>query len=214
MCKRNILIVDDEVELLDLIGQKLENEGYNVSKYTSGEDALENINFKKPDLVLLDLMLPGISGLDTCKIIRRDPKLCDIPIIMLTARSHEIDIISGFEVGADDYITKPFNERILFARIKCALSREERKKINNGSIIKYKELLIDPERHEVSIKGEVVPMTSSELRVLYFLAQKPGIVFSRYQIIESIHKDDYLVNDRSIDVLLGRLRKKLGIYNK
>lgn len=211
---KSISIVEDEKELLEQISNKLNKDGFKVNKYASGEEILQDLDYKKPDLILLDLMLPGINGLDICKKIKNNPKKWDIPVILLSARGHEIDIISGLESGADDYITKPFNERILLARIKNMLEKEDRKKTAHNSTIKFKDLVINPEKHEVLIDNKPVILTTSEFKVLHFLLERKGCVFSRYQIIESVRKDDYLVNDRSIDVLLGRLRKKLGSYGQ
>jgi len=214
MLKRNIVVIEDDDDLLDLTSRVLEKNGYNVSSFKLGEDALQSILENKPDLILMDLMLPDISGLDLCKRLKKNENRWEIPIIILTARSHELDILLGFEVGADDYITKPFNEKILLARIKSAINREKRKNDVQNSIIKFDDLFINPEHFEVSVNNKIISLTCSEFRILHVLALKPGYVFSRYQLVESIKGDDYTVNDRSIDVLLGRLRKKLGVCCK
>lgn len=212
MVKSQIFIAEDEKELSDLICNVLVNNDYGVKSFNNGIQLIQSLMIEKPDLILLDLMLPGMNGLDVCREIKANKNLWDIPLIFLTAKNHEIDILQGFEVGADDYVTKPFNERILLARIKSALNREARKN-KNSLVIEIDELKIDPERHEVTINNKLISLTFSEFRVLQFLAMKPGYVFSRYQIVEAIKGEDYSVNDRSIDVLLGRLRKKLGSYS-
>lgn len=210
MNKKNITVIEDNGELLDITTRILQKNGYTTNGFSNGEDALIYIDNNPTDLILLDLMLPDLSGLDICKSIRNNENKWNIPIIILSARSHELDIVHGFEVGADDYITKPFNEKILIARVKAAINREDRKNNSQKSTIKFNNIVINPDRFEVLINDKNTALTFSEFRILHILAQKPGYVFSRYQLVESIKGDDYNVNDRSIDVLVGRLRKKLG----
>ena len=171
-----------------------------------------------PDLILLDLMLPGMDGTELCRIIRSDRELSDIPIIMLTAKGEEADIISGLDHGADDYITKPFSPKILISRAKAVLRRKAKdsapKVIESGDIIKIDALIIDPGRYEVKIAGNPVNLTPTEFGILQLLTQKAGWVFSRQQIIDAVRGYDYLVTPRTIDVQMFSLRKKLGDTGK
>ncbi|PLX23942.1 MAG: DNA-binding response regulator [Ignavibacteria bacterium] len=209
--KRRILVVEDEEEILELVTYNLTKEGYEVDSVTSGEDALHNITASPPDLVLLDLMLPGVDGLEVCKILKRKPETENVAIIMLTARSEEADIVTGLELGADDYITKPFSRRVLLARVKAVLRRsEEENTASEMDMIRIHDLIVNPGRHEVLVDGEQVSLTLTEFRVLHFLANKPGWVFTRSQIVEAVRGDGYPVTDRSVDVQIVGLRKKLG----
>jgi two-component system phosphate regulon response regulator PhoB len=211
MAKAEILVVEDEEEILELIAYNLSNEGYGVRSVMSGEDALREVRQKSPDLVILDLMLPGIDGLEVCRTIKGDPSTRDIPIIMLTAKSEEADIVTGLEIGADDYMTKPFSRRVLFARIKAVLRRRtDTAAVDESGIVKIHELQINPGRHEVLVSGVPVSLTFTEFRVLHFLANRPGWVFTRSQIVEAVRGDGYPVTDRSVDVQIVGLRKKLG----
>ena len=161
-------------------------------------------------MIVLDLMLPGVDGLDVCKILKHDPLTSSIPVIMLTAKSEEADIIVGLELGADDYITKPFSPRILSARIKAVLRRRQREDHDGSSAITIGELHIDPSRYEVSVQGMQVQLTTTEFGILLYLARRPGWVFTRYQIIDAVKGEDYIVTDRAVDVQIVSLRKKLG----
>ncbi|MFZ1728889.1 MAG: response regulator transcription factor [Bacteroidota bacterium] len=211
MLKANILAVEDEAEILELITYNLEKEGYSVQGATSGEDALRFAKLQPPDLMLLDLMLPGIDGLEVCKALKADSATRGIPVIMLTARSEEADIVTGLELGADDYITKPFSRRVLLARIKAVLRRgSEHLDIDDSAPLRIHEITINPGRHEVLVGSETVMLTLTEFRVLHFLANRPGWVFTRSQIVEAVRGDDYPVTDRSVDVQIVGLRKKLG----
>jgi len=211
---KNIFIIEDEPDMLNLLGFILSEEGYTVHKFISGEEALKQVNVIKPDLITLDLMLPGMSGLEICKIIKNNPATWNIPIIVLSSRSEEFDILTGLNVGCDDYITKPFSEKILLAKIKSILFRESRKQGQSEKIIKIKDMMIDPDRFEVSIKGKLINLTATEFKILYFLAKNPGRVYSREIIFESTKELDFYSGDRSIDILIGRIRKKLGTYGK
>lgn len=211
MAKAEILVVEDEEEILELIAYNLTNEGYGVRSVMSGEDALREVRQKSPDLVILDLMLPGIDGLEVCRTLKGDAATRDIPIIMLTAKSEEADIVTGLEIGADDYMTKPFSRRVLFARIKAVLRRRtDAGAVDESGVVKIHELQINPGRHEVLVGGVPVSLTFTEFRVLHFLANRPGWVFTRSQIVEAVRGDGYPVTDRSVDVQIVGLRKKLG----
>jgi two-component system alkaline phosphatase synthesis response regulator PhoP len=211
MPRESILIVEDDRDILELVEYNLAKEGYSVTGTTSAENAINEARSKIPGLILLDLMLPDMDGLEVCKIIKKDHKTAHIPIIMLTARGEESDIVAGLELGADDYITKPFNVRVLVARIRAVLRRRSNI-VDNGSPINIDDLAIDLNRHDVRVKGKPVDLTATEFRLLHYLARRPGWVFTRYQIVEGIRGEDYVVTDRSVDVQIVGLRKKLGVY--
>ena len=211
MPKERILVVEDEEDILELVRYNLSREGYQVLCVTSGEEVLKRTGSEALDLIVLDLMLPGIDGLEVTKILKNDPKTQDIPIIMLTAKGEEADIVSGLELGADDYITKPFSPRILIARIRAVLRRKTEKALmDDTSVIQIHELKIHPGMRDVTINGKSVKLTYTEFQVLYFLASRPGWVFTRYQIVDAVRGNDYPVTDRSVDVQIVGLRKKLG----
>jgi two-component system phosphate regulon response regulator PhoB len=214
MAHENLLVVDDEEDILELVRYNLEREGFKISCVASGEDALKKARLDNPDLILLDLMLPGVDGLEVCNILKRDPKTAHIPIVMLTAKGEEADIVSGLELGADDYITKPFSPRVLVARVKAVLRRKDKAPVGASKVLKLKDLTIHPGRHEVLVKGKRIDLTSTEFRLLHFLARRPGWVFTRQQIIDSARGSEYPVTDRSVDVHVVGLRKKLGSMGK
>lgn len=213
MAKENILIVDDEEDVLELVRYNLEKNGYKTETASTGEEALAKANARLPDLVILDLMLPGIDGLEVCKKLKNDSKTQNIPVIMLSARGEEADIVTGLELGAEDYITKPFSPKILVARVRRILHRAIAGDLEKTPV-KIHELTIDPARRQVMIKNKPVDLTFTEFNILYALAKRPGMVFTRYQIVDALHGDDYLVTDRAVDVQIVGLRKKLGACNK
>jgi two-component system phosphate regulon response regulator PhoB len=208
MPKAKILVVDDEKDILDLIQMSLEREGYKVCAVESGEECVKRAREKMPDLIVLDLMLPGMDGLDVCRVIKNDSKTRHIPIIMLTARGEEADVVTGLEMGADDYITKPFSPRVLNARIKSVL-RKISTFVGEDGVIKKKNLIIDPGRREVLSEGKKVDLTFTEFELLALLARKPGWVFTRNQIVQAIKGGGYPVTERAVDVQVVGLRKKL-----
>jgi len=214
MGKKHIYIVEDEEDILDLLTYNLKLEGYEVTGAASGEEGLKAIRTNLPDLVVLDLMLPGMDGLDVCRAIRSDSKVMSIPILMLTAKGEETDIVIGLELGADDYITKPFSLRVLIARIRALLRRKAIAASEDDLPLKIHDLTIHPGRHEVLLKGKPVSLTRTEFSILRFLALRPGWVFTRMQIVDAVHGDDYPVTDRSVDVQIVGLRKKLGAAGK
>ena len=209
MAKENILIVDDEEDVLELVRYNLDKNGFRVETATTGEEALIKAKAKLPDLVILDLMLPNIDGLEVCKKLKGDSKTQNIPIIMLSAKGEEADIVTGLELGADDYVTKPFSPKVLIARVRRILHRVTARDLEKAAI-KIHELTIDPARRQVLIKDKPVELTFTEFNILYALAKRPGLVFTRYQIVDTLHGDDYLVTDRAVDVQIVGLRKKLG----
>jgi two-component system alkaline phosphatase synthesis response regulator PhoP len=210
MVKERILVVEDEEDILELVNYNLTKEGYRAECVTSGEDALRKVKERIYDLIVLDLMLPGVDGLEVCKILKSDSHTAHIPIIMLTAKSEESDIVLGLEFGADDYITKPFSPRVLIARIRSALRRKKKEEQEDVSVMTIDDLQINPTRYEVFVKGQEVKLTTTEFGILVCLARRPGWVFTRYQIIDAVKGEDYIVTDRAVDVQIVNLRKKLG----
>lgn len=210
MAKERILVVDDEEDILELVNYNLTKENFQVICATTGEDALDKLKKESFDLILLDLMLPGRDGLDTCRIIKGSPETSHIPIMMITAKTEDTDVVLGLELGADDYVTKPFSPRVLLARIKALLRRNQPDHSEDRAIIKAHDMVINPSRHEVKVKQSVVNLTATEFSILEFLAKRPGWVFTREQIIDSVKGTDYPVTDRSVDVQIVGLRKKLG----
>jgi len=212
VAQENILVVEDEEDLLELIVYNLIKEGYQVRGASSGEEALRAVQDSQPDLVLLDIMLPGINGFTVCRLLKSEVKTSAIPVIMLTAKGEEADVVAGLELGADDYITKPFSPRVLSARVRAVLRRDGRDDaVLPGPIpIQRGELTIDTVRHEVLVEGNPITLTSTEFRILLFLATHPGWVYTRDQIINAIHEEQVAVTDRTVDVQIVGLRKKLG----
>ena len=214
MSRQSVLVVEDEEDIMEVIRFNLDKEGYEVNQALSGEKALQLIEKKLPTLVLLDLMLPGINGLDLCRILKQNDRTKGIPVIMLTAKSEDADIVAGLEMGAEDYITKPFSPRVLLARVRTVLRRRETGVKDDSSVIQVEGMQIHPGRHEVTMGENVVDLTPSEFRILHYLARRPGWVYSRDQIIDAIRGHGYVVTDRAIDVQVVGLRKKLGDYGK
>ncbi|MBD3420881.1 MAG: response regulator [Chitinivibrionales bacterium] len=214
MAREQILVVEDEEDILELIMYNLSKEGYRPVGVTNGQEALTKARMSTPDMVILDIMLPDFDGLEICKLLKKDAKTQHIPVIMLTAKGEEADIVTGLEVGADDYMVKPFSPRVLVARLRAILRRKTREPVSEDQTIAIREFLIHPGRHEVALDGKKVNLTFTEFRVLHFLASRPGWAFSRYQIVDAVRGDNYPVTDRSVDVLIVGLRKKLGKYGK
>jgi two-component system phosphate regulon response regulator PhoB len=210
MTKERILVVDDEEDLLELVNYNLAKEGYKVTGVSSGERALSVAHEMLPDLIVLDVLLPRVDGFEICRLLKGDPKTRHIPIIMLTAKTEEADVVSGLELGADDYITKPFSPRVLIARIKSVLRRKPTGPVDPRQPVRVHEIVIDPGRHEVTLSGEPVHLTFTEFRLLHFLASKPGWAYTRTQIVDAVKGEDYPVTERSVDVQVTGLRKKLG----
>jgi len=212
MAKETILVVDDEEDILELVRYNLAREGYQVICAISGEKALEKAKNENLDLMILDLMLTGIDGLEVARRLKQKEKTSHIPIIMLTAKGEEADIVAGLELGADDYVTKPFSPRILMARVKAVLRRQTAEEENPEEIIHIHQLTIDPRRRHVLAGSKSIDLTFSEFQILYFLAKRPGWVFTRSQIVDAVRGDDYPVTDRSVDVQVVGLRKKLDTF--
>jgi len=210
--KKNILIVEDEEDIQQLVSYNLIKAGFTVGVCDSGETALELIRRESFDLVLLDLMLPGIGGLEVCKALKADDKTRDLPVIMLTAKGEEADIVVGLDLGADDYVGKPFSVKVLVSRVHAVLRRNEKggtaKDENDRLVIGGLE--VDPGRHTVTVNGRLLYLTPTEFSILELLVQRAGWVFTRQQIIDAVRGYDYMITPRSIDVQVFGLRKKLG----
>lgn len=220
MGKVNILVVEDEIAIQQLVSYNLIKAGFHVSCADTGEEALECLLKEDIDCILLDLMLPGMSGLQVCESVKEKAERTgqQIPIIMLTAKGEEEDIVTGLECGADDYITKPFSPKVLIARIKAVLRRgvvnKKAQKDDQQAVIVVDDLEIDKGRHEVTLRNEKLQLTMTEFGILELLARKPGWVFTRQQIIDSVRGYDFLITPRAIDVQIFGLRKKMGESGK
>jgi two-component system, OmpR family, alkaline phosphatase synthesis response regulator PhoP len=210
MKKEKILVVDDEEDILELVSYNLTRDGYNVICASTGEEGLNTAKSKLPDLVILDLMLPGIDGLDVARGLKGDKNTKNIPIIMLSAKGEEADIVTGLELGADDYVSKPFSPRILAARVRAVLRRKTDQAVTDKEILEIYNIKIHTGRHEVLVDDEPVQLTYTEFGILNFLIKRPGWVFTRTQIVDGVKGDDYFVTDRAVDVQIVGLRKKLG----
>ena len=209
--KKQVLVVDDEEDILELVAFHLKKEGHEVRCTTTGEKALHIIQSEQPDLVVLDLMLPGINGLEVAKLLKNNLETRDIPIVMLTAKGEESDMVTGLELGADDYVTKPFSPRILAARIKAVLRRKTPPSVDDAAdVIKIHNLVIHTGRREVLVDNKPVHLTFTEFGILKYLTHRPGWVFTRAQIVDQVKGTQYCVTDRSVDVQIVGLRKKLG----
>ena len=209
MAKETILVVEDDPDIVELLEYSLEREGYTVLAASDGEKGLSEARRRKPALVLLDLMLPGLDGLSICRALKEDGATKDIPVMMLTATGEESDVVVGLEFGADDYVRKPFSPRELIARIRAVMRRSQpapavRSRIELGSVT------LDKERHEVSVDDVPVTFTRSEFRLLWRLAKHPGRVYSRDELVESLTDGEAVILDRNIDVHVSSIRKKLG----
>ena len=209
MKKTKIVVIEDEADILEVIDYNLSKEGFDVSSSSDGLDGLALVQKEIPDLVLLDLMLPGMDGIEICRTLKTDPATRSISIIMVTAKGEESDIVLGLGIGADDYVLKPFRPRELIARVKSVLRRGGLKEKVNQDIISIDGLVIDCNRHEVRLEGKKINLTAMEFKLLYFLASHPGRVFTREQILNNVSSEDAYIIDRNIDVHIRSIRKKL-----
>ena len=214
MAGERILVIEDDEDIQELIRFNLEKEAYKVSCRGTAEDGLKALGVRLPDLILLDLMLPGMDGLTACRRIRAEENTRHVPVIMVSAKGSEADVVTGLELGADDYITKPFSPRVLLARVRATLRRAGESDNDSGEVMRRGEIEIDNLHHEVRLAGKPVELTLTEFRVLEALARRPGVVFTRYQIVDAVKGEDYPVTDRSVDVQIVGLRKKLKKYGK
>jgi len=208
----NITIIEDEEDIQHLLTYNLEKEGYHVTGFESGEDGLASLLAEPPDLVLLDLMLPGIDGMEVCRRFKQNAGTRDIPVIIISAKGEESDIIAGLELGADDYLSKPFSPKILLARIRAVLRRKAEPLPDNSTAIQVDEMMLDPRKFTVTISGVSLALTAGDFRLLHYLASHRGWVFTRYQIVDAIRGEGYVVTERAIDVQVAGLRKKLGDF--
>jgi DNA-binding response OmpR family regulator len=208
-----IAVVDDEPDIVELVAHHLKKENFKVKEFYDGLSLLTFVETTIPDLVILDLMLPEMDGLEVCRALKQDEKTASIPIIILTAKETETDKVVGLELGADDYMVKPFSPRELVARVKAVLRRTETKS-EKAKVIKTGDLIIDLGKFVVTIKNREIPLTTTELRILSILAEKPGWVFSRNQLLDKLWGEDKIVVERTIDVHITQLRKKLGESGK
>ena len=205
-----ILVVEDDADIQELLEYTLLQAGYRVDVTDRGEEALEIVREHSPSLIVLDLMLPGLDGLEVCRQLKEDEATQSLPVIILTAKGSEEDVIAGFDVGADDYITKPFSPKVLAARVAAVLRRSHELAADAEGAVSFAEIRIHPGRFQVHVDDELVSLTHTEFRILQFLASRPGWVFSRTQIVRAVHGEDYPVTGRSVDVQVASLRKKLG----
>lgn len=207
-----VAVVDDEPDIVELVSVNLEKAGFRVEGFHTAGELLKFLKNRTPDLIVLDLMLPDADGFEVCKSLKNQEKYTDIPIIMLTAKGEEVDRVLGLEIGADDYVTKPFSTRELVARVKAVLRRGKRTE-KTESILKIgEEIEIFSQEYKVSVSGEEVELTSTEFRILLLLAKRKGWVFSRDQILDYLYEGDRIVFDRTVDVHIAHLRDKLGEY--
>ena len=215
MANETVMIVEDEADIQELLRYALEREGYTIIQCESAEETQSVLQKKPiPDLILLDLMLPGMDGYAFCRSLRADERTAKIPVIMVTARDEDADIVAGLEVGADDYVIKPFSSQILSARVKAVLRRAAVEPGDEKDTLMFGPIEIDRPHHAVRIDGQPLSLTLSEFKALDLFMKRPGVVFSRYQIVDAIHGEDYPVTDRSVDVLIVGLRRKLGKYGE
>ena len=215
--REKILVVEDEEDILELISYNLNREGYRVSTATTGEEGLRLAMRDKPDLIVLDLMLPGIDGIEVCRRLKADPQVRFIPVVMVTAKGEEADVVTGLELGADDYLTKPFSPKVLVARLRAVIRRREQESVKDAKEpIQRGEILIHPGRREVLLGGSriALDLTFTEFNILYLLASRPGWVFTRAQIVDAVRGYDYNVTERSVDVHVVGLRRKLGPHGE
>ncbi|MBF0407378.1 MAG: response regulator transcription factor [Candidatus Riflebacteria bacterium] len=211
----HILAVDDEEDILELVKYNLEKESFRVTCVTSAEEAVRASKLLCPDLILLDIMLSGNDGFSVTRILKSNPDTSKIPIIFLSAKGDEIDIVTGLELGAEDYITKPFSPKVLIARVRAVLRRKQPVSTEHeDSRIRKYEVLISPDQHLVQVEDQAIELTNSEFKLLLLMVRRSGVVFTRNQIINSVRGDDCPVTDRSVDVHIASLRKKLGIAGK
>ena len=213
MKKPKIVVIEDEVDILEVINYNLSKEGFDVCSALDGEEGLALIKKEVPDLVLLDLMLPGLDGIEICRKLKTDYSTRSIPIIMVTAKGEESDIVLGLGMGADDYMVKPFRPRELMARIRSVLRRGDFIEEGEG-LVSIDKLVIDINRHEVKLEGKKIVLTAMEFKLLHFLASHPGQVFTRENLLNHVSSDDTFIIDRNIDVHIRSIRKKLNKHRE
>ncbi len=213
---KTILVIDDEKDIVELVSYNLKKEGFAVDAAYDGETALKKIRSAPYDLVVLDLMLPGVQGLELCRIIRNDPAVSDTPIVMLTAKGEEVDKVLGLEIGADDYMIKPFSPRELVARVKAILRRAEHQKPatadeekRTGQILKMRDITIDKEKYLVIVGNKQLKLSATEFKLLLYLCERPNKIYNREHLLDAVWGDDVFVEPRTVDVHIRRLRTKI-----
>ena len=211
MKKPTVLVIEDDPDIVEVVTYNLEREGFTVLSATEGEDGLAQARNRHPDLILLDVMLPGMDGLEVCRRLRGEPRLCTVPVIMLTAKGEETDVVVGLEVGADEYVRKPFSPRELVARVRALLRFATRAPANGeGQRLEKDDVALDLDRYEATVGGELVPLTRAEFRLLWALLRRPGRVFSRSDLADEVTAGESLISDRNVDVHVSSIRRKLG----
>jgi two-component system phosphate regulon response regulator PhoB len=215
MAEATVLIIEDDHDIRELIRHHLARDGYRVEEAADGSDGLSRARAGAIDLIVLDLMLPGMSGLEVCRSLKNDPQTAGVPVVMVTAKGEESDIVVGLELGADDYVVKPFSPKVLLARVRAVIRRRSRPlEAPPGAILRLDRLEINEGKREVLVDGKPVDLTYSEFQILHFLALRPGWVFTRYQIVDAVKGEAYPVTDRAVDVQIVGLRRKLGSAGK
>lgn len=213
MSKATILVIEDDPDIQELVAFSLGREGYAVAQATTGERGLELAQAALPDLVLLDVMLPGMDGLETLRRLKAQPSLARVPVIMASAKGEDPDVVAGLELGADDYVVKPYSPRVLVARVRTALRRRFQGglgEVDADAVVSVDGIVLDPDRHEIRVDGARVELSATEFAVLELLMRSPGRVYGRAAIIDAVKGRDYPVTDRSVDVQIVSLRRKLG----
>jgi phosphate regulon transcriptional regulator PhoB len=208
MAKQKILIVEDDRDIVEMVEYNLKEEGYTTVSALNGEDGVNSARRERPDLIILDIMLPVMDGFEVCRALKSEEATARIPIIVLSAKSQETDKVVGLELGADDYVTKPFSPRELIARIRAIMRRGAEQQ--DSSIIEKGDIIIDSAKHKVSVRGEKVTLTTTEFKILEYMARRPGVVMSRYQILDAVSGEEAVVCDRTVDAHVKSLRRKLG----
>jgi two-component system alkaline phosphatase synthesis response regulator PhoP len=214
MPQQTVLVVEDDQDIRQLIVHHLSREGFRLTEAAEGEAGLKMARSGGMELILLDLMLPGISGMEICRSLKADAHTAGIPVIMVTAKGSEADIVAGLEMGADDYLVKPFSPKVLVARVKSVLRRRQTTAFDHDKPVRVENLEIHAGRHQALVDGKPISLTLTEFQILHLLASKPGWVFTRYQIVDQVKGGDYPVTDRAVDVQIVGLRKKLGACGK
>lgn len=213
--KLRILVVEDDMDIQELVRYNLQKTGYHVESAFDGETGIQKTMVFKPDLILLDIMMPKLNGIEACRRLKADSATAGIPVVFMTAKTEEGNIITGLDAGAQDYICKPFNIRVLLARVRACLRKSNPSLSDDARpVVTYRALEINPGLHTVKLHGAPIDLTATEFRLLYFLAEYPGRVYTREQIIDAVRGDDYAVTDRAVDVQVAGLRKKLGDFGE
>ncbi|MFT4648599.1 MAG: DNA-binding response OmpR family regulator, partial [Glaciecola sp.] len=213
MSQTTILIIEDDADIVELMQYNLAKDGFKVRIARDGEAGIHEARRYRPDLILLDLMMPGLDGLEVCRRIRRDVDLAGTPIVMVTAKSEESDVVAGLELGADDYLAKPFSPRELLARVRAVLRRGKSGNDHKKTRMEFEGVVLDRNRHEVSVNGDLIEFTRAEFRLLWALGESPGRVFAREELVEYITGGEAFISDRNVDVHVSAVRKKLDPYS-